>query len=199
MFFTFAKKYLYRIRYYIIFSALVYFVSIFLGCKLASISPDEANKIIDEFRKMVGSADKAAPLELFAFIFFKNAFSSFLAVFAGIIFGILPFLSLIGNGAFLGVFAYFFIKENFSLAVFLAGTLPHGIIEIPAFLFSAAAGLWLGMAVFRRIIFMERKFRSKVKGAIKFYFFIILPLLFIAALIEAFITPKIIEFTVKFF
>lgn len=189
---SFVKRYLFGMRRYIALAALVYFISIFVGYLWASVFPDAAQKIIEEFRQMLGPVHKASPLGLFVFIFIKNAVAGFLAVFAGIVFGIFPLLALFSNGAFLGAFAHLFFQKTSSAAIFLAGILPHGAVEIPAFLFSAAAGFCLGIAVFRRIISGEKELGRKFRRAAKLYLFIILPLFLAAAFIEAFITPVIL-------
>jgi len=195
MFISFAKKYLFKLRRYIALAALIYFISIFIGYFWAVAFPGAAQKIIEEFRQMLGSVQKDSPFGLFIFIFIKNATAGFLAVFLGIIFGIFPLLALFSNGAFLGVFAYFFFQKTSSAAVFFAGILPHGAVEIPAFLFSAAIGFWLGTGTFRRVFWGERKLGHKLRQAAELYFFVILPLFLLAAFIEAFVTPEILAIT----
>ena len=72
-----------------------------------------------------------------------------------------------------------------------AAILPHGIIELPMILLSAALGTRLGMMTFSRIKkeVSNEDILSELKRSISFYFRWILPLLFIAAVIETLITP----------
>jgi uncharacterized membrane protein SpoIIM required for sporulation len=62
------------------------------------------------------------------------------------------------------------------------------VLEIPAVIFSAAYGLWLGVTFAKRI--RERnlvRFGDQVRHAIRMFFLIVFPLFILAALIETFL------------
>jgi uncharacterized membrane protein SpoIIM required for sporulation len=60
---------------------------------------------------------------------------------------------------------------------------PHGIFEFPAIVISLGFGLRLGMFVFSKNV--KEEFFKRSEQGIKVFIFLVLPLLFIAALIEA--------------
>ncbi len=88
-----------------------------------------------------------------------------------------PMFSAFINGGLLGWFA-----QEEGLVVFLALS-PHGIFEIPAFLFSASIGLRLGREVLKRK--GERHLKEVLGDGLRVFLLLILPLLFVAALIES--------------
>lgn len=117
----------------------------------------------------------------FSFIFINNLISSFSSSFGGIILGIYPILSSIINGFLLGFVSKLSIFEEgiFSLWKLL----PHGIFELPAIFISFASGLKLGSFIFEKqkihfLLFF-------LKNTLRIFIFIVLPLLFFAALIES--------------
>jgi len=63
--------------------------------------------------------------------------------------------------------------------------LPHGIIEIPAFLIASALGAWFVAETYPRI-------EIGYKGLVKLFVIYVLPTLFIAAILEAYLTPYLI-------
>ncbi|HLC95668.1 MAG TPA: stage II sporulation protein M, partial [Patescibacteria group bacterium] len=66
--------------------------------------------------------------------------------------------------------------------------LPHGVIELFAFFLATSYGLWLGNRFLQKIQHRE-PLRPHVKNALIVFLRVIVPLLFVAALIETFVTP----------
>jgi stage II sporulation protein M len=65
---------------------------------------------------------------------------------------------------------------------------PHGIFEIPALLFTASYGVWLGIRSIRRIRGKEdAPLRVPLNHAFERYFVVVFPLLVMAAAIETFL------------
>ncbi len=188
-----AKEYLFATRYYIIFSAAIFFFSVYFGYALAGSSPEQAKNILEELRKMAEPVKSVSPFGLFLFIFLKNSTAVLIAILFGAILGLGPFFAVFSNGVFLGVFAYIFLKK-FSIGVFLVGILPHGVIEIPVLFFAAACGFRLWRAVFRRIVFGEKKLSTEFSRIRIFFLNTLLPLLLVAAFIEAFVTSRLLAF-----
>jgi len=125
-------------------------------------------------------------------IFLNNLKVSLFITFGGFLL-LLPTL-FIGylNFYILGLIFNLSLKEN-KLNVFLASVLPHGIIELFAIFLSLTLGTSLFFSLIKFNYFEERKFSKVLKLSLITYIFIVLPLLFISALIEVYITPKIIE------
>jgi stage II sporulation protein M len=128
---------------------------------------------------------------LMFFIFLNNSIKCFLVVLLGFMFGIVPFLFITINGFVLGLIT-FEIEKLIGLPFALAALLPHGIIEIPAVLLSSAIGVMIGYETVRKIK-GKGSIKKRILEGTRFYAFRILPLLFLAALIEAFVTPIIIN------
>ncbi|EEG76712.1 stage II sporulation protein M [Dethiobacter alkaliphilus] len=127
-------------------------------------------------------------------LFFHNLTASLQVILLGLILGIPPLFSAIANGSVLGILAFQLGQEGVAVVPFLlAGILPHGIFELPAFLLSAAFGLKLGYHLvfplpgLKRLESVKNIFRE-IGGALP----MIVILLAIAALIEVFITPAVL-------
>lgn len=133
-----------------------------------------------------------SPFWLFVGIFLNNFVKTFLVVALGFLFGIVPLYFIYVNGLLLGiVLAYAQSQSKIILA--LASILPHGVLEIPALLISVSYGLWLGIEFYRWIRY-RKNFRESYLYALKKYFIVVFPLLLVAALVEAYITPLVISY-----
>lgn len=193
------KHFLNKIKTINITLAVLFFISIIAGYALAESNSEKIEKIfIENLKDMVAPALKLPPLKLFEFIFLKNLVTAIIAVLSGLIFGFVPILVIIINGLILGIVSLVFLRE-FGAIVLLAGLAPHGIFEIPALIFSAASGIWLWQSIFRRIIYKEKTLTNEFKSIVNFLIIVIIPMLFIAALIESFITPHILNFAKSLF
>lgn len=126
-------------------------------------------------------------------IFSNNVKAILIALFGGVVLGIMPFISLASNGAILGIFSNK-IFTDFGLGkgfVFLGlGILPHGIIELPVFVLAAALGVRLGL----EWIWAPSLGKSRGEVWVSNFKtnFLVLPLLvlflLIAAVVEVFVT-----------
>ncbi|MCS7121306.1 MAG: stage II sporulation protein M [Archaeoglobaceae archaeon] len=161
----------------------IFILSIFVGYLT---NGETIKPILEEFTKIT----KLDPLTLAVIIFANNSFKSFLALILGSFFGIFPITFVITNGYILG--AVIALKKDIGLSKILLAILPHGIIEIPAVLIASSYGVFLGYRFFLRI-FRKQAFKPHLVRALKVYFKIVLPMLLVAALIEAFITPVLIR------
>lgn len=189
----FTKSYLIKIKNISIILGIFFIISIFLGYALAHAYPDEMNKLVyQSLKDMIEPAKDYSSFRLFGFIFFKNLAVAISGILLGIIFGIIPVLIIIINGLTLGIVAYIILGQ-FSLSVFLSGILPHGIIEIPAIIFSTASGVWLWRSFYRYVRHDENIIKAELVSITKFFIFIIVPMLILAALIETFVTPYILN------
>jgi stage II sporulation protein M len=121
---------------------------------------------------------------LFLFILVNNVFASLLLLVSGLLAGVLPVLSVGFNGFLLGLFYRLTSGvEGYGRAAL--EVVPHGIFEIPALLVAASYGLWLGMAVVRRIRKKETPpLGNMLNHALERYFVVVFPLLIVAAAVE---------------
>ncbi len=105
---------------------------------------------------------------------------------------ILSLVILFFNGFIFGFVSKLTLTRNLGIDILIKGVLPHSIFELPAFLISAAIGIRAGI-----IIFGTRKDRiqnliSHLKELIFIYLFLIIPLLVIAAFVEAFVSASLV-------
>ncbi len=161
----------------------------------ARLSADEIEKIMDGVQSAVGLPSGDINLT-FGFVFLHNIQAVLVMLFFGLLsFGVLGELAFAINIGVIG--ALFALLESLGLpatTLFLAGVLPHGIFEIPAIIFSSAGILYFGatMVTPNPSKTMGEVFIRAISDWFKIGVGIVLPLLFIAALIEVYITPKIL-------
>ena len=136
------------------------------------------------------------PLQGIYHMFSNNAIASFGIILFSFFLGLPPLFSLVGNGALIGAVSFILAEQNISfLPFFIYGILPHGIFELPAFIFSAALGLKIGYHVLfplpgeGRINSMKILYREVLRMTP-----VIVILLVIAACVEVLVTPLILDF-----
>jgi len=124
-------------------------------------------------------------------IFLNNGLKTLAVVVLGTFAGILPLIFLLVNGYVLGLVLHSSMESGGLPAFFLA-VAPHGTIELPAILLGTSIGLMLGVHGIKRAFGKEEKpLGPEVARGLRFFLIVIVPLLLLAALIEAFITAAI--------
>jgi stage II sporulation protein M len=108
----------------------------------------------------------------------------------------LPFFMLIYNATLVGVLLGIYQRRGLSaITLFLKGIMPHGIIEIPVIVLASSLGVSICLN-FCRVILKKKspmKWENEIRMTAMTYFFLIIPLLALAALIEHYITPLILK------
>jgi len=121
-------------------------------------------------------------------ISFHNWQVSLATAVSGIVFMIPVFLTLFFNGFILGVAED--IVNNTTM--FLSAVLPHGIIEIPAFIMAGSIGLNLGFEFIKALkkgnVSSNEFFQDCLMRTL-YMVISLIPLFLIAGIIETFITP----------
>lgn len=135
------------------------------------------------------------PFLLFVLILLNNAIKTFFVVLLGFLFGLVPLYFLYINGTILGIVIALLNQKVGSFPIF-AGLLPHGVFEIAGFLLATTYGLWLGVKFWQRITKKE-PFLPYLKQSMLIFVKIVLPLLFVAAIIEAYLTPVFLNMTLQ--
>lgn len=178
-------------------TAIVFIALILLTFAAGMLLPRQAEAIVDMFSRFMyesavldtdGSVQAAA-------LFLSNL----RAVALGVLYGLIPFLFLpalpLGiNAMVIGLFASYYVQNGMSLLTFLAGVLPHGIFELPALVLGIALGLCLCRGLTDYV-------RKNTKGVMvplflnlaRVFLLWIVPLLAVAAIIETYITPVILQ------
>jgi uncharacterized membrane protein SpoIIM required for sporulation/ABC-type transport system involved in multi-copper enzyme maturation permease subunit len=132
-------------------------------------------------------------------LFLNNSRAIGLMLLAGLFsFSVLGIIIYILNiGLIGGLYAMLALLGMPAADIYLAGVLPHGILEIPALMFGSAAVLYVGAGIVtpRAGKSMGEVLIELLADWLKIFLGLILPLLALAALIEAYITPEILFLT----
>ena len=181
-----------KIHWYLIYSALILFAGFAGGFLLSIYDPTFGESLLKIFQDMIANEIIGDTPPIMALTLFLNNLEACLVIFVGgALFGIIPVAILFFNGVVIGAILEIARKEAGDL-VLLASIVPHGIFEIPAVIVSGALGLMLGRAV-------TDEFYGKGEAADMAYHYgrifvrYIIPFVAIAACIEGFITPAILQ------
>jgi stage II sporulation protein M len=145
--------------------------------------------------------DSAHPQwSFFTFIFANNSIKSVAVVYLGALFGIIPAVFMVINGAVIGYLIHLSAIQGQDLfELIVKGLLPHGIIEIPAIIIACAFGLHFGGKVVQSLFTpspekeqRNRNWSSFMRQTITASVWIVI-LLLIAAIIESTITLSLLS------
>jgi len=186
--------YLKSIYLYIAISVFLFALTAVMGYYTAQLDPEFAAGWTEqlEMQEMLAWILEQPPLMIMMIIFLKNLLASATAMLLGLGLGIVPMMVATSNGFLLGIGGYSAVEQK-GWPFLVAGILPHGIIELPAFLLSIAIGLRLGHLLALSFLKERSDLSGEMRVAIHFLLRWIMPLLFLAAAIETFITPLIIS------
>ena len=178
-------------------TAVAFAVLLVLASVVGLLVPSIPAELAQQFRRTMDDADVMNGDGSF------NAVAIFLhnldAMAWAVVYGLIPFLHLpallLGvNAVLLGAMAAQYINSGMSLLLYLVGVIPHGIFEIPAIILALTCGLYLCSYLTGRIIRRSSTPRQPVFRRIAQVFcLVIAPLLVLAALVEAYVTPLILN------
>lgn len=164
---------------------------------------------------------KAAPLVLALTLFYHNARATAVALAAGAVpYLMLPILDTLFNGGVLGLLVSIAKHQRLPVIRLVATQiLPHGVFELTGVLYATSVGLYLSVEMGRRVRAARLKRRGPVsvtteprpenfleayperaaaaaalnpaRNAVRSFVLVVLPLLFVAAMIEGLITPHL--------
>ncbi|MDD1674386.1 MAG: stage II sporulation protein M [Methanomicrobiales archaeon] len=179
----------------VVLIALLFCVTAGIGGAVVAAQPDLGSTLLQAVRdQILGSVMDKDPFVLFLKIFLNNLEACILLFLGGATFGALTVLIIAVNGVVIGGIIEL-VREERGILYVLAAILPHGIVEVPSFLLSGALGLMLADALKRD--WREGKGAAAAAGNLaRFFLRIVLPLVLLAAFIEAFITPEIINLVI---
>ena len=162
---------------YIVVALSIFCIFAIIGFALPIFFQEQILRILQDMAKRF---EGLGVFQTIVGIFFNNLFASIMIMVLGIGFGIFALFQIIFNGYVLGFVARI-VSEQEGISI-LWRLLPHGIFELPAIILSMGVGLKLGVNLFHknRWKLLGKDFRE----SIRFFFFIVLPLLLIAAIIE---------------
>jgi len=176
----------------VIITFLLFFATITVGWVGAAQNPSIGQELLKLFEKEVaGQMDGTDPYDMCVKLFVNNLQACILLFLGGVSFGILTIFIMSLNGIVIGAIMELVSKDHTPLFV-AAAILPHGIFEIPAFILSGALGILLAQSLIAEWYGSEDTAVAAGRFGRLFVLYV-LPLVAIAACVEAFITPVIIH------
>lgn len=167
---------------------------------LSKASPENLQKLSDRVREMPDISNLQESINA-PFLFLNNTRAVTLIFFAGLfsfsVLGVLLYMVNIGIiGGLFGLFQLLCIQP---WPIFLAGVVPHGVFEIPALMIGSAVVLYMGVAI---VTPQTGKSMGEVilelfADWVKIFIGLVVPLLAVAAMIEAYITPTLLHNVLK--
>ena len=182
-----------RYKHWILIAIFLFAVGLILGL---ATTINTAELQAEEIAELAEMADVIASLPdwaVFIVIFVKNITAILISVVFSPVFCLVPVLALALNGWIVGLVSAIVLQQEF-VGYLLTGLLPHGVFEIPAFIMGEAVALSLGTAVMMALFNKEKRsqltanFRQNLR-----YLIIALSLLLPAAIIETFVTPRLLS------
>jgi Uncharacterized membrane protein len=171
---------------------LLFCATITVGWVVTMQNPSFGEDLMKTFEKEVADQIKGKDSpEIFVKLFFNNLEACLLLFLGGASFGILTIFIMSLNGILIGAIMEIVSKDH-PLIFVAAAILPHGIFEIPAFILSGALGIMLAQSLISEWYFGTDTDEDARKFA-RLFIIYALPLVAIAAFVEAFITPIIIQ------
>ena len=177
---------------YLIVVTSLFILSVISGAVDTLHDPEGARRSYDFLTDFLGSIRNKSTFEIFIFIFLNNSLKVLFSILLFFLFGIYPILMIVTNGLMIGSAGVIFANLK-SQMWFIAAILPHGIIEIPVFLLTMAASLRLGIIFFQNLVKGKKDFKLEFRKTLIFFFKFLLPLYLVAAFVEAYVTPRIIN------
>ncbi|MBI3169234.1 MAG: stage II sporulation protein M [Chloroflexi bacterium] len=162
---------------------------------VANASPEDLTKLQENIAELPDLSSLRGHLSA-PFLFLNNTRSMAVIFLAGMFsFSVLGVLFYMINVALIGgVYAFLQLLGVAPLPIFIAGVLPHGMFELPALLIGSAVVLYIGAGL---VTPQNGKSMGEVVIELmadwaKIFVGLVVPLLAIAALIEAYVTPTIL-------
>jgi len=175
-----------------VLSAGIFFSSLIAGYVYSIMDPSFGAEMLELFEKMIASEILTDSPPLLAFQLFLNNLEICVILFlGGTVLGSFTLLILAINGITIGAILEVARQEKGSVLL-LAAIIPHGIFELPAVIASASLGFMLGHALFD-----EWQYGGDVARAAyplgRLFVIYVVPFITVAACVEAFITPAVIQ------
>jgi stage II sporulation protein M len=185
--------YVTRIRYSVYAIASLMAFAFLLGAVVAVAMPAETAKLLELVASEFAPYQSLKSLDLMVSLFLHNAFVCLLMAALGLGLGLVPLLIAFDNGLVLGIVAGAAAGEK-GLLITLAAISPHGVIELPCMVLSAAIGLHLGYSVLQALFKRPVSLAAEVRDAGLVFLFWLLPLLLAAAFVESYVTTALVYY-----
>ena len=186
------RAYLHHLRPYLTTSIVLFSVGAAIGLILINQFPHMTDSLEESLHAFIKQFRGLSKLKLAAAIFLNNSVKTLVVILLGIFFGIVPVFFLIVNGVTLAVVLTLSTQSR-GIGLSLLSVVPHGILELPAVFLGTAIGLMMGASFTRRLTAKsEIRIGTELGQALKFFVILIVPLLMVAALVEAYVTSALL-------
>lgn len=176
-----------------LFATVLFALALAGGLLAVRQDPAFGQELLAGFRDQVaGEILSDRSWVLFFKIFLNNLVACIALFLGGATFGLVPLLVITSNGLIIGGIIET-VREQKGTGFVLAAILPHGVLEIPAVLVSAGLGLLLAEALGRELLRSEGDAAGEALGYGRLFVRYVVPFVAVAAAVEAFITPQIIQ------
>jgi stage II sporulation protein M len=171
---------------------LLFMTTMCVGWIGSAQNPAVGEQLMKLFEKEVaGQFSTDNPLDMCGKLFMNNLEACILLFLGGASFGILTIFIMSLNGIVIGAIMEI-VHETHSALFVAAALVPHGIFEIPAFIIAGALGVLLAQSLIAEW-YGETDTGAEVTQFARLFILYVLPLVAIAACVEAFITPVVIS------
>lgn len=173
-------------------TVLLFLVAMIVGWIGSAHDPAIGNGLLQMFQKEIaGQIVIGNPIDMCLNIFANNIEACILLFLGGASFGIVTMVILSLNGIVIGAITEIISKGH--SAVFIAAAIvPHGIFEVPAFIIAGALGFLMAQSLINEW-YGTADTAADAKTFARLFILYVLPLIAVAAIVEAFITPAIIH------
>jgi stage II sporulation protein M len=186
------RAYLKRLYPYLKTSLVIFGSGIVVGLMSVTHFPELAGHFESSVVGFVKMFRGLSRLELAAAIFLNNALKTLVGIILGVLFGIIPVVFLVANGIALGV-VFLLSAQSRGALLSLLSIVPHGLLELPAVFLGTSIGLMIGSHAVKQLFGrVETTLGGELYRGLRFFCTVILPLLLIAALVEAFLTSALV-------
>ena len=173
-----------------LFASLLFLISFVIGYAVSALA--DFSQIEGNLDDVVSMISELSPLEIAIFIFLNNSVKSVLVIILSPLLGIFPIFFLVFNGFLIGLVIYDALTVT-SLLVVSSAIIPHGIIELPIIILAGSIGLKIGNESLKRIYRDDSYLVDYFKFGLRISISKIVPGLLIAAILESFLTPVIMN------
>lgn len=155
-----------EMKHYFIAAAATFLIGAYLGYTQSGQFQFLLDNQIKQLTDMVNSIGGKDHYQwrLLGFILMNNVMVSVFMVYSGVMLGIIPLFSLLSNGLVMGYIAHQNVPE-IGWGQFFLAILPHGIIELPAFVLACAFGIKFGAVMLKSFVFLFSPARRAANNA----------------------------------
>lgn len=176
----------------LVVTILLFIVAMLVGWVGTAHTPAIGEQLMEVFEKEVaGQITVSDPVDMCVKLLANNLEACIMLFLGGASFGILTLFILGLNGLVIGSVTEI-VSQGHSAAFIAAALLPHGIFEIPAFIIAGALGFCMAQSLIAEWYGAGDTGEDARKYA-RLFLLYVLPLISVAALVEAFITPAVIQ------